>query len=142
MPGIKVLVRTKGPVLDTVKMTADGPVFDGTAGKIVKKQLAAMKQALGAELVLQVQRRLDTVLVNPTGYYRSQIDWLINQGNGAVIVHDRGVVYGPWLEGTGSRNRTTRFKGYHTFRKIFEQTQDDVQRVALNEIKVTVKQLS
>lgn len=142
MPGIKVLVRTKGPVLDTVKMTADGPVFDGTAGKVVKKQLAAMKQALGAELVLQVQRRLDTVLVNPTGYYRSQIDWLVNQGNGAVIVHDRGVVYGPWLEGTGSRNRTTRFKGYHTFRKIFEQTQDDVQRVALNEIKVTVKQLS
>lgn len=24
--------------------------------------------------------------------------------------------YGPWLEGTGSRNLTTRFKGYHSFR--------------------------
>jgi hypothetical protein len=24
--------------------------------------------------------------------------------------------YGPWLEGTGSRNDTTRFKGYHGFR--------------------------
>jgi hypothetical protein len=28
-----------------------------------------------------------------------------------------GPVYGPWLEGVGSRNATTRFKGYRAFRK-------------------------
>jgi hypothetical protein len=32
-------------------------------------------------------------------------------------IHDSGMVYGPWLEGTSSRNRTTRFKGYAQFRK-------------------------
>jgi hypothetical protein len=31
-------------------------------------------------------------------------------------IHDSGVVYGPWLEGTSRRNNTTRFKGYRSFR--------------------------
>ncbi|MGV9803926.1 hypothetical protein ACWDTP_38425, partial [Mycobacterium sp. NPDC003449] len=34
-------------------------------------------------------------------------------------VNDGGVVYGPWLEGTGSRNApVTRFRGYATFRRV------------------------
>ena len=32
------------------------------------------------------------------------------------VVTDGGVIYGAWLEGTGSRNETTRFKGYWSFR--------------------------
>lgn len=130
MPGISMSIRTKGPI------------FDGAAKRVVKKQLRQMKDAVGEELVTQVQQQLDRVLVNPTGYYRSQIDYTINQGNGNVIVHDRGVVYGPWLEGTGSRNQTTRFKGYRTFRKIVRETQDDVNKIALQHVRTTVKELS
>jgi hypothetical protein len=33
-----------------------------------------------------------------------------------LVVTTRLSMYGPWLEGTGSRNETTRFKGYHGFR--------------------------
>jgi hypothetical protein len=36
-------------------------------------------------------------------------------------VHDSGIVYGPWLEGEGSRNKTTPFKGYRMFRKVATQ---------------------
>jgi len=32
-------------------------------------------------------------------------------------VSDGGYLYGPWLEGTSQRNKSTRFKGYGTFRK-------------------------
>jgi hypothetical protein len=32
-------------------------------------------------------------------------------------------VYGPWLEGVGSRNNTTRFKGYHAFRNAAQALQ-------------------
>jgi hypothetical protein len=130
MPGLSMSIRTRGPI------------FDGAAKRVVKKQLRQMKDAVGEELVTQVQQQLDRVLVNPTGYYRSQIDYTINQGNGNVIVHDRGVVYGPWLEGTGSRNQTTRFKGYRTFRKIVRETQDDVNKIALQHVRTTVKELS
>ena len=38
------------------------------------------------------------------------------------MVHDSGLVYGPWLEGVGSRNApVTRFKGYSMFRKVAQQ---------------------
>lgn len=33
-----------------------------------------------------------------------------------IVVTSRLASYGPWLEGTGSRNETTRFKGYMGFR--------------------------
>ena len=37
-------------------------------------------------------------------------------------VHDSGIIYGPWLEGVGSRNYpVTRFKGYSTFRKVAQE---------------------
>lgn len=130
MPGFDVLVRAKGPLLD------------GATKRVVKKHLTAMKKALGDDLVDQVQQQLDRVLVNPTGHYRSQIDYTVNQGSGAVVVHDRGVVYGPWLEGTGSRNATSRFKGYATFRKIMQQAQADVDKVALEHVRATVRELS
>lgn len=130
MPAIKVLVRHQGPIPE------------GQTGTIIRKHMRVMKDDLGKVLVARVQSRLDNVLVHPTGYYRSQIDYLINQGNGAVIVHDRGVVYGPWLEGTGSRNATTRFKGYRTFRTVFQQTEADVESLTLNEVSMTVKDLS
>ena len=44
-------------------------------------------------------------------------------------IDDNGVVYGPWLEGTSSRNQTTRFKGYGAFRMTaqwLEKQSDDV----------------
>lgn len=32
------------------------------------------------------------------------------------MIWDQRLIYGPWLEGTGSRNRTSRFKGYGIWR--------------------------
>lgn len=60
---------------------------------------------------------LINVLQHPTGYYESRIvaepisadQWSINDSN---------VIYGPWLEGLSSRNQSTRFKGYATFRRV------------------------
>ena len=55
---------------------------------------------------------------HPTGYYESHVR--VHSGAAGAEVWDggqAGPVYGPWLEGVGSRNETTRFKGYHAFRK-------------------------
>jgi len=56
-----------------------------------------------------------------TGNYRRNVHgevrsyfFLRQQSFGRI--HDSGVVYGPWLEGTSRRNNTTRFKGYRSFR--------------------------
>jgi hypothetical protein len=38
--------------------------------------------------------------------------------------------YGPWLEGTGSRNETTRFKGYHGFRQAGQELDRQAKEIA------------
>lgn len=42
----------------------------------------------------------------------------------------RGVTWAPWLEGTSQRNRSTKFPGYHLFKKTAEQIQDEAAGIA------------
>ncbi len=48
-----------------------------------------------------------------------------------MIVHDRGIVYGPWLEGTSPMNARTSFKGYHSIQKATDKTRGEVARIIL-----------
>ena len=79
----------------------------------------------GAEWALaDVRRSFHTHFQNPTGYYESHVH--ISNIAGSRNVWDGGMagpVYGPWLEGVGSRNNTTRFKGYHAFRNAAAELQ-------------------
>lgn len=95
--------------------------------------------AIGKAGVQLVQRELDENLQNPTGYYRSQINYTSNT-RGAVI-SDGGVVYGPWLEGTGSRNQSTKFKGYHSIRQATQQLNQAAPLVAQTVVDRRIGQL-
>jgi hypothetical protein len=55
-------------------------------------------------------------------YYRQNIHGVAQHLNGRI--DDGGVVYGPWLEGTSTRNATTRFKGYASFRRTAQWLND------------------
>lgn len=63
-----------------------------------------------------VDERLMSVLRTQTPYYRIQVR--ADPFGQGWRIHDNGVVYGPWLEGTSRRNARSRFKGYATFRRI------------------------
>ena len=52
------------------------------------------------------------------GHYRQNVHGRVQHLNARI--DDGGVVYGPWLEGTSTRNATTRFKGYGAFRRTAE----------------------
>lgn len=119
----------------TVTVTKRGGVFTPGASFTVERfhEEALMDAATaGAAMVRQ---RLHTVLRNPTGYYSSQI----RERRTAVgsEVTDSGVVYGPWLEGISSRNASTRFKGYATFRR----TAQDLDKQAPRIVDPTITQL-
>ncbi len=67
-----------------------------------------------------VRTNLSRVLRHPTGYYESHIEW--HRDGGDAVISDDYVIYGPWLEGVGSRNSpVTRFPGYFTFRRTQPQ---------------------
>lgn len=104
-----------------------GPAFTNPQA-ITSDMKEAVELELATEAEKRVKARLDGVLKKPTGYYRSRIVSTRLQGNRGVS--DSGVIYGPWLEGTSSRNKTTRFKGYSTFRMVRQQLDADSVKIA------------
>ena len=101
-----------------VEVLLSGPFFTSAMPSLIAVMLDEMKFAVASQVLADVQYNLDRSIRNPTPYYETQI--MVQQRVDDWVVHDRGVSYGPWLEGTSSRNRTTRFKGYASFRRALQ----------------------
>ena len=104
-----------------VDISAHGPVFDGRAAAAARRYVQAAEEEVaevGKQIVLA---ELGRFLKHPTGYYESQIR--TERTAGATVVTDGGVIYGPWLDGSGSRNfPATRFRGYPHWRRARQRT--------------------
>lgn len=125
----------------SVKVKTNGPFFnEGNREREVSVFLENATLEVAQEGVNLVQNELGRVLKNPTGYYRSNIT-TDNRANGFAVT-DGGVVYGPWLEGVGSRNSRSRFKGYSTFRRMLGQLESKVDKIAEPEADKLVSRLS
>lgn len=124
-------------VQPTVKTT--GPIFDGRARAAVDDFLDAAELEVADEGVNDVRQQLGTVLQNPTGFYESRIQ--TERQRDDTMVTDAGVVYGPWLEGTSSRNQTTRFKGYHTFRQVAQRLQGKADDIAQRVLPTFIRRM-
>ena len=110
-----------------VIVRASGPLFDGTASALVQRYTQAGGEEVARWAEGEVQRVLEQVLRNPTGYYQSQVR--VNRvSNDSFAITDGGVVYGPWLEGVSRRNAETRFKGYGTFRRVAKRVEQRADR--------------
>jgi len=117
-----------------------GPVAEGRQGAIVARSMPEFAHAVAQDALAEVHANLDASLRNPTPYYETQI---VNDRRGAdEVVHDRGIVYGPWLEGVGSRNRTTRFKGYFSFRRARQAVQERVPATVDRVLRDLVRRLN
>lgn len=107
MPGFEIRVNT----------SASGPWATGRAGRALHDYADDAEYQVARRGEQMVHARLRQVLRHPTGYYQSRISVDRTTG-GRYMIHDGDVIYGPWLEGTGSRNSpVTRFPGYFTFRR-------------------------
>lgn len=105
-----------------------GPLFDGEADRLAVAMASDIEEEIGRTGVDMVRARLGEVLRHPTGRYESAIT--AGPDGGDVSITDGGIVYGPWLEGVGSRNRTTRFKGYATFRRVAQALDTRAEGIA------------
>lgn len=96
-----------------VEVNVSGPLFDGRAAEAVRDFCEAAKDDIAQQGRADWMRELNANLRHPTPRYELQIN-VRTEGN-ARVVNDRRSVYGPWLEGTGSRNSpVTRFPGYRS----------------------------
>jgi hypothetical protein len=115
----------------TIDVEIFGPLFEaGVPEGVVHSFLDETKEEVAYLGFHEVRARLGSVLKHPTGRYESRIVTDRTNRFDDQVITDGGVVYGPWLEGTTSRNRTTRFKGYKTFRRIRLKLRKQVTPVA------------
>lgn len=98
--------------MTVVDVRVSGPLFDGRAQAAVDDFAREAQRDVAAQAYSEWMTNLNRSIREPTPYYETQIT--VTQRGADQVVHDRGIVYGPWLEGVSSRNATTRFKGYHS----------------------------
>jgi hypothetical protein len=122
----------------TTKVELTGPLFRGVAPRILRQVTESavkdLTEAGESFLLLRLRPRPAGVYKTAqqagkdksTGHYRRNIQSSVRNLTGELS--DGGVIYGPWLEGVGSRNRSTRFKGYFSFRAAKQLVEKRVDR--------------
>lgn len=125
----------------TLDVHLSGPTLEGLGPTIVDRRLAEATTELADYTRFEVLMQLDRVLQHPTGYYESQIvDQTLNPWMHSV--NDSQVIYGPWLEGIGSRNApVTKFAGYHTFRIVKNRMEQKSKAIMQAWVARTVAEL-
>lgn len=126
--------------MNNVSVTYSGPIFDGRAKVMTDRAVRDMEHHLGSVGADYVRAELERVLRKETPYYRLQVT--STEYPGRTVVNDGGVVYGPWLEGTGSRNRTTRFKGYSTFRRMTQKLNAEAPRILAPYVDALIEKIN
>ena len=135
-----------------IQLTTRGPVLEGKGAEVIEREVGK-----GIEKLVELgEQRLAMMLRSrPAGVYLSVAEarkGQASQGNYPRNIHgmashlhglitDSEVEYGPWLEGVGSRNATTRFKGYHSFRRVGQTLQKDAPAILEQYIKKAIAEL-
>jgi hypothetical protein len=124
----------------TLTVEAHGPLAAGRGIPIIDAYLDRMQQAVAEEGKALVLQQLGWSLKTRTPYYETQIQ--VESIGGEPAVTDGGVIYGHWLEGTGSRNwPVTRFPGYGSFRFAKERLIPRVPEVITNLLREMMSSL-
>lgn len=107
-------------MITEVKVETSGPLFNPVlTAALTDAMLADCRQEVANQALADAHLIMDRSFRNPTPYYETQV--VVQRRGDVDVVHDRGIIYGPWLEGVGSRNATTRFKGYAMFRRATQE---------------------
>lgn len=123
----------------TVIVKTHGMIFDGKWAAILEAGIKQAQNDVGDYAISAIKNNLDDVLIENNGGYVGSIhsEWETDD----LAVTD-GTVYGPWLEGLGTRNATSRFKGYWTFRLTTDVIKEKVDVVAEPAIAAAVASIN
>jgi hypothetical protein len=116
----------------SVTSHASGPLLDGRAERAVDQACREAERKTATFGAAIIRARMDRTFKRQTPYYRLQNQARVDPPGWKIS--DAGVIYGPWLEGVGSRNRTTRFKGYFIYRRSVQEIQRHMERITDQEV--------
>ncbi len=107
-------------------ITVTGPVFDGRAARAAEDMCDAIEYSVAWQAHAEARQIMDASFRRPTPYYEVQVT--VEPRGEAMVVHDRGIAYGPWLE-TGAASRPSRFRGYGSFRRAAAAVRPQIGRL-------------
>lgn len=126
-----------------------GPFFTLGAGPIRESLHDAVNELVARGEEIAKEKAIDVVYskggahperYRPTGHWlRSIHGEMVGPFEGRL--DDSRLIYGAWLEGTGSRNQTTRFKGYRTFRHTYTVLEREKGGIVVKHVRKAVKKL-
>lgn len=116
-----------------VNVSFSGPLFEGVPGQLMDEFCRELEDELGAKGEELVKGNLDERIRVNRHVYDSNIQ--VRRDPESVAITDgwpeTELVYGPWLEGVGSRNApVTRFEGYWSFRDAEQALQEQAMDTA------------
>ncbi len=108
-------------------VSLQGPFFRDRAA-IMSRMTEGIRKDVAEVGYNLVERNLNESIRVNTGGYTGRIH--TKNMSDSNLITDGNAVMGPWLEGTGSRNRTTRFKGYFSFRRATQELDQKTEAIA------------
>lgn len=123
-------------------VTASGPIFDGRAEHALDEWVSSTTKAIADEGVSMLRAFPMDKSGRAHGGFQANLH-VLQRGPDAVIPAPtiRGVTWGPWLEGTSSRNQSTGFGGYHLFRKTAAALRKKAPEIAQAELDKVMPQI-
>lgn len=126
--------------MGSITVNLSGPVFDGRAAAAAAEFCDRVVYDVASQGYSNVMHNLEGSIRHPTPYYETQIT--IDGGGRRRVINDRGIIYGPWLEGVGSRNApVTIFPGYHSFRRATEELRGQVEGLAERRLSEYIRRM-
>ena len=101
---------------------ANGPLFDDPEDHLIKAanraltDIAVMGSVRVKEQLYEGHGRITANLRNHVG--GSLVKTFHAQIDAGEAQYGANIVYASWIEGTSSRNKTSRFSGYHMFQNV------------------------
>jgi hypothetical protein len=139
------------------KVTFSGPVFDGRAEVAATAAAIAAQRAVAVIAQNLVYSTFAASIKNSSGRFLGSIQTVqgphtfTTDGYSMALTTDLATAtvvttdiasYGPWLEGVGSRNLTTRFKGYHGYRMAAQQVNGMAPEIAAKAVAAYVARMT
>ena len=115
-------------------ITYRGALFTGVAEAELAVAEAAVQREIAEYAEYQWQMNMTESFQNPSDPPKYQSHVNILQREADLVVNDgwpgSGLQYGPWLEGVGSRNATSSFKGYRSMGRAAASVNRQVDAIA------------
>lgn len=137
-----------------------GPLFDGHAEELLAEAVKAVRRKLsdrGEQLAREAFAgqihddhgrflgsitSIDSTRAFTTASGHKSYTMTVPVDPSESAVTSSVATYGPWLEGTGSRNDSTRFKGYHGFRRAGQELDRQAKELADEAMKPYVERMN